>query len=83
MSLREAINAKCKDCCYDPRSGAGTWRAQAAQCGVPACPLWPVRPAPSSGPYANPPRDPSAVPPDWLRKPLGWANPDHQAGSHD
>ena len=26
MSLRNAINAKCRDCIYDPLCGGGTWR---------------------------------------------------------
>jgi hypothetical protein len=32
ISLRQAINAKCKDCIYDPLSGLGTWREQVARC---------------------------------------------------
>ena len=77
MNLRAAIDAKCKDCTYDPRSGGGTWREQVAQCSVIACPLWPVRPAPASGPYTNPPRDPATVTQEWRRRPLGLANSDH------
>ena len=57
-SLRGAINGKCRDCIYDPLSGGGTWREQIAQCSVISCSLWPVRPGPESGPYAEPPRDP-------------------------
>ena len=59
MSLRAAINAKCRECVYDP-AAPGTWREQVAQCSVIRCPLWPIRPAPSGGPFADPPRDPSA-----------------------
>lgn len=44
MSLRAAINAKCKDCIYDPKSGHGTWRQQVEGCTVSRCPLFPVRP---------------------------------------
>lgn len=44
MSLRDAINAKCRECIYDPRSGAGTWRQQVSACTVYRCALWPVRP---------------------------------------
>jgi hypothetical protein len=73
VGLRAAINAKFKDCIYDPTSGGGTWREQVAQCSCRSCPLWPLRPAPSGGPYANPPRDPAAVTSEWLRKPVGWA----------
>lgn len=43
-SLRKAINAKCKDCIYDPLSGLGTWRQQTEACPAKTCPLWPVRP---------------------------------------
>jgi len=43
VSLRAAINAKCKDCIYDPLAG-GTWRAQVEGCTCRICPLWPVRP---------------------------------------
>ena len=49
MSLRNAINAHCRDCIYDPLSGGGTWREQIAQCSVISCALWPVRPAPNRG----------------------------------
>lgn len=45
ISLRAAINGKCRDCIVDPLSGLGTWRQQVGACeaeGV--CPLRPVRP---------------------------------------
>ena len=74
MSLRQAINAKCRDCIYDPNCGGGTWREQVAQCSAPGCPLWAVRPAPESGPFANPPRDPATVTREWLAKPIGTAD---------
>ena len=48
MSLRAAINAKCKDCIYDPKSGLGTWRQQVEGCTCRNCPLWPVRPMSSA-----------------------------------
>ena len=80
MSLRGAINAKCRDCIYDPRSGGGTWREQVAQCSVISCPLWPLRPGPTSGPYADPPRDPATVTSEWRRRPLGWASSGHPTG---
>lgn len=44
MSLRAAINGKCKDCIYDPKSGLGNWRQQVAACTITTCTLWPVRP---------------------------------------
>jgi len=46
MSLRGAINDKCKSCIYDPGCGGGTWREQVAQCTATVCPLWPYRPPP-------------------------------------
>ena len=58
MSLRAAIDAKCKDCIYDPLCGGGTWREQVAQCSSVDCPLWPYRPMPRSGPFAGAPRRP-------------------------
>jgi hypothetical protein len=76
MSLRAAIDAKCKDCIYDACS-PGTWRAQVAQCPAPACPLWPYRPAPSAGQFANPPRDPEKVAREWLKLPIGEAISPH------
>lgn len=45
-SLRDAINAKCRECIYDPLSGMGTWREQVGVCTSRACPLYPVRPLP-------------------------------------
>jgi hypothetical protein len=44
MSLRAAINGKCKDCIYDPKSGLGNWRQQVTLCAIKTCPLWSVRP---------------------------------------
>lgn len=46
LSLRDAINAKCRECIYDPLSGMGTWREQVGGCTSPTCPLYPVRPMP-------------------------------------
>ncbi len=70
-SLRDAINAKCRACIHDP-AAPGTWREQVAQCSVPRCPLWVVRPAPSGGPFADPPRDPATVTREWLANPVGY-----------
>lgn len=42
-SLKKAIEAKCKDCTYDPETN-GTWRDQTEQCQVTSCALWEVRP---------------------------------------
>jgi len=43
-SLRAAIDAKCRECLYDPDSGCGPWRMQVDACTSPSCPLYPVRP---------------------------------------
>ena len=73
MTRQQAIDAKCKDCIYDPQCGGGTWREQVAQCSSPNCALWPYRPSPRGGRFANPPRDPEAVTPEWLRAGMGAA----------
>jgi hypothetical protein len=43
-SLRQAINAKCKDCIHDPLCGGGQWRQQVEACTAKSCPLWAARP---------------------------------------
>lgn len=43
MSLRKAINEKCKDCIYDPLD-SGNWRQQVTGCTSRDCSLWLVRP---------------------------------------
>lgn len=43
-SLRSAINAKCKECIYDPLAGGGSWKKQVTACTSPNCPLFEVRP---------------------------------------
>ena len=46
-SRKEAIDAFCKQCIYDPQSqGLGSWRRQVADCTAKRCPLYPVRPMP-------------------------------------
>lgn len=44
-SLRASIDAKCKECIYDPLS-AGKWREQVADCTSATCALFDVRPVP-------------------------------------
>lgn len=44
-SLRDAIDAQCKGCIYDPIS-PGTWREQVGCCSSSNCPLHSVRPLP-------------------------------------
>jgi hypothetical protein len=43
MTRQQAIEAKCKDCIYDPCE-EGTWRQQAERCELMDCALWPYRP---------------------------------------
>ncbi len=43
MSLRKAINEKCKDCIYDDLA-AGSWLQQVTICSSKSCPLYEVRP---------------------------------------
>ena len=47
MSLRKAINDKCRSCIYD-NAAPGNWRIQVHLCPSTDCPLYPVRPL-SSG----------------------------------
>ena len=47
MSLRKAVNQKCKDCTYDSASN-GNWRQQVTLCSVKSCALYDVRPKPTS-----------------------------------
>ena len=45
LSLRKAIDAKCRECIHDPKGGGGSWREQVEACTAEAwCALWPVRP---------------------------------------
>ncbi len=43
MSLRKAVNEKCKSCIYDEMA-KGTWRQQVTLCSVWSCPLFDARP---------------------------------------
>jgi len=43
MTRQQAIEAKCKDCIYDPEVD-GTWRQQAERCELVECSLWMFRP---------------------------------------
>lgn len=55
MSLRAAVNAKCRDCCYDELA-AGSAAVQVEFCPSWDCPLWPVRavrPAVRREPYSS------------------------------
>jgi len=44
LSLRNAIDAMCRSCIYDPEGGNGTWREQVQSCSSGNCPLHIVRP---------------------------------------
>lgn len=48
MSMRKAINEKCRDCIYD-RCAPGTWRQQVQNCAISTCSLWVYRPKPAKG----------------------------------
>ncbi len=45
LSMRDAINAKCRECIHDPLA-RGTWREQVQECTSAQCPLFPLRPLP-------------------------------------
>ena len=56
MSLRAAINAKCRACIVDELA-AGSAAVQVELCACFDCPLWPVRPVRAvgvRGPYSVP-----------------------------
>ena len=52
MGMRAAIDAKCRDCIYDPLAG-GTWRAQVEACTATDCGLFPYRPRSRAGKTAR------------------------------
>jgi hypothetical protein len=62
-SLRDAIDAMCKSCIYDPGNGEGAWREQVAGCSSANCPLHSVRPLPvkASKPAVESENDPALV----------------------
>ena len=43
LTRQKAIEAKCKDCSYDPLDD-GTWRQQVERCEITDCALWNYRP---------------------------------------
>jgi len=43
LSLRQAVDQKCKECIYDPYQ-KGAWREQVQACTASDCPLYAVRP---------------------------------------
>jgi hypothetical protein len=43
-SFRAAVNAKCRDCIYDPLAKMGAWREQVEACTATGCPLHSFRP---------------------------------------
>ena len=51
MSLRQAINMKCKNCIYDPELPFG-WKQQVSQCELTDCSLWPYRLKPRTPPLS-------------------------------
>ena len=57
MSLRQAINDKCRDCIYDPMV-SHNWRKQVHLCEIDTCPLSPVRPRSKANFDSTPLSDP-------------------------
>jgi len=57
MSMRAAINAKCRECIYDPMPGNGTWRQQVEACTSYGYPLYPLRPKAEKGANSVSPQD--------------------------
>ena len=51
MSLRQAINEKCRDCIYDVEVEGG-WIQQVYACDLSDCSLWPHRPRPRTPPVS-------------------------------
>ena len=49
MTRQEAIDAKCKECIFDPLD-EGTWRQQVQACEIKSCALYPYRPKPYGKP---------------------------------
>jgi hypothetical protein len=45
MTRQQAIDAKCKECIFDPLD-EGTWRQQVKACDMESCALHPYRPMP-------------------------------------
>ena len=87
MSLRAAINAKCRDCLYDEQA-AGSAAVQIELCACFTCPLWPVRRVRAEGvrsPYSAPVCDEQGLSPAMaafrLRNPF--AIPPASLDSHD
>lgn len=56
-SWRKAIDAKCKDCIFDPASVLGHWRQQTEACTITECALWPLRPVSAAGPRVGDTKD--------------------------
>ncbi len=47
LTRKQAIDAFCKECIYDPKGGNGTWREQVTNCTAHKCPLYEWRPVSS------------------------------------
>lgn len=53
LTVRQAVNAKCKECIYDPIGGFGNWRQQVGACTSYSCPLYEHRPVSKPRPRIN------------------------------
>lgn len=61
MSLRKAVDMKCRECIYDDKSGLGTWRQQTEACTITDCSLWPHRPKSTVKTPGKPGKQPEAL----------------------
>ncbi len=52
ITYKQAVEAKCRQCIYDPHQ-PGTWRRQVAECPCVSCSLHPVRPVPRNWHASN------------------------------
>jgi hypothetical protein len=63
LTRQQAINANCRDCCYDELNG-GTWRDQVEACPSTSCPFYEYRPVTRATEDARRQQRFSAMPPD-------------------
>jgi hypothetical protein len=81
-SLRAVIDAKCRDCIYDPGSGEGGWRQQVQACCSANCPLHSVRQLPVKATKTGGEALQAASSPG-STAPVGSALQDQKVGSND
>lgn len=81
VSLRNAINAMCRSCIYDPGNGNGKWREQVTACTSSNCPLHPIRPRSAAKSGRRAPKQPGEAPRH--NAPITEANIDRKNGQID